>query len=187
MKLTCYHEAGHVISSILNLIQVNRVSVVFGSNSSGETNIKYIFAPSLKLGNTFNCMVITSRLCMLAAGHVAEKIFYKNTYGEDIPSCHTYGARYDEITASALIRKWDLAPPGIERKKIKELIKNKVTASLSEHWIDLSAIANMLYLKKEISHNDIRNCLLGIPNKKQFWLSRLNGIEELLLKSENGK
>ena len=175
---TCYHEAGHVVLGILNLIKTKTVTVNVSGNIGGST-LTLFHVPSRHTTNDVKNILLASRLYMLFAGTVAESIYYKDICGAELPPHLKIGAKFDLMMINKIISKFKLASPGKPRKKLKLVLKNKTNSLLKNHWFEVRSLAHLLYSKRTLIFEDIKKLLINIPGRKAYWQTHLIAVEEL--------
>jgi hypothetical protein len=171
---TCAHEAAHVIVGLLNFIKIEDVLVDLASNA-GSTNYYSLINSTQTLGLHFERA--QAEIIMLYAGLLAEKINYTNVFGNIvIPKDLKAGAEIDNYTASMLIKKYNLAPPGKKRIALKRKLVKASTLQIKEFWEDIVLVSHALFLKQKLSYNDLYDILTKKSKSKSFWKKQFKKI-----------
>lgn len=178
---TSYHEAGHVIYSLLHFIRVDSVLLYeYNRKTAGIThydpiiNIDYVHDQCL-----FNYL-LNSEICMYYAGLVSEKIHYKNISGSDkFPNDLKSGSEFDTVHVSNLIKKYNLVKPGKKRSLFKKNLIKKISHILQKYWSDVCIIAHSLFEKKKLDFLDLKLNLITKSKNKQFWKLQFKTINKL--------
>lgn len=171
---TCYHEAGHIICSLLYLCEVSRAEVI-----SSEEGLTYYDCPDIdNADNRSKNSLIRKEISIRYSGVLAENIFFQNLHPNDkMPIKIRIGASDDFKVASNIIKKYNVAKPGKPRQKYKTKIKIKTTKLLKSHWSDIALIANILLDKKSITYSKMKVILTKKSSKPKKWKDVFNKIE----------
>lgn len=179
-----YHEAGHAIMATLNVMQAIRIKINKKTDLSGYTDWISLDESKFK-DKTLIKILATYQVEINYAGLIAEQIYYKDICGSNkIPQALKYGSESDRSSASNIIKKYDLAPPGKGRKLLKDKIQKNIKKVLTENWDAIKLVAHFLYKNKEMSHQELKNILLNKTNNKLLWKQRFDLIE-LFYNSKN--
>lgn len=177
-----YHEAGHVICSLLKHMNVESASIYEERHSrkmGGETffNTREDREVNQRLEQHF----MIGEVYVNYAGLIAEKLLYKKISGSDkFPSFLKDGSSLDTEAAAKLIKKLNLAQPGKERYLYKQKIIKQITNLLDDHWKEIELIAHFLIQKKKINAKQIKSLLIRRSGNKLFWKQRFNTIGLIL-------
>jgi len=188
--LTCYHEAGHTISGLLNFIMISSVGVPNRKNKK-NVDIGYTYYDLPAVLSDVNDAVLKNALVVGAihlhfGGIAAEKIFYKEMCGSStIPKELKYGSHIDRDAATDLIVKNHLAPPGKRRYLYKKSLLDQTIRGLELYWEDVKLISHALYSRKKLLFKDLKEILTKESSNKSFWKSRFKNIN-LLFSSKFG-
>lgn len=93
------------------------------------------------------------------------------------------GSSDDTLSAAALIRQYNISPPGKKRYSYKKKKINEVLHSLKDYWDDVTLLAHRLFRKKRMSFIDIKNLLIKHSPNKKFWKEQLKIISDLFDKN----
>lgn len=180
---TCYHEAGHTISGILNYFMISEVGIEITKEGKKTIDAGYTnFFPPLEFEeindeNLFNIFLI-SEIQMNYAGLAAEKLFYKELCGTDqLPMFLKYGSYADRDRVAELIKKYNLAPPGKKRHSLKKKLFNESRWALEDYWPDVKLVSHTLFSKRKLYWDDIKNLLMRKSTNKTFWKKRFKDID----------
>jgi hypothetical protein len=164
--LAAYHEAGHIICSLLHFIKVT-CSYVYEKNNVilGKTNIQFIEYENCN--DILYINSIESNICMMYAGTISEKYFYKSISGSNkIPNFIKTGAIDDLknicnlLTYNKFICK-------------KKLIK-KVQKIIKQYWNDITLIAFALIKNNKLYFSNLKDILIKKSKNKIFWTEHLS-------------
>ena len=176
-----YHEAGHVVYGLLNFIKIQAVAV----NSSPKNTEDLGYTHYELINNDFGDpdlanLLQLSEININYAGLVAEKIYYKDICGSDkFPMMLKSGCSQDIETAAALIKKFNLSPPGKKRYLFKKKLLRESKVLFEEHWDAVKLIAHALYDKKKLHYSDLKDILTKKSKNKIFWKNRFKEINLL--------
>lgn len=176
---TAYHEAGHTIYGLLNYMKIESVYVFEEKKSKRIEGFTYYNSPDL--GTIKDNILLNNRLYaeigLSYAGLVAEKHHFKMISGsEKFPLFLRDGSSHDTFSASQIIRKFDLAPPGQKRYSYKKKVIKEVRVELCEHWDAVTLIAHALFHKKKLNFLDLKSILLKKSKNKEFWKNKFKTI-----------
>lgn len=183
---TCYHEAGHTISSICNFMPVSDVGVDIVIDKRTQKDFGYTnYDSALEYEKvTYEGLLhyfVISEISILYAGLAADQIFYKETYGIDkLPKVLSQGYGSDTENIHAIVVKYNLAPPGKARYAFKKKLLNKTRKLLSPHWDDVKLLAHTLFRVKKLYWNDLKLLLTTKSKNKSFWKKQFKDIELVL-------
>lgn len=154
---TCYHEAGHVIYALLSHSKVEKVEFL----PPNEGNVYYDIPEYWNTNNkTKQLLLIKKEVSIRYAGLLAEQILYESLHGKTkLPAYLKIGSSSDFKDVSTLLNKYGVKAPGLERKKYKNKIKQKVFNDLKNNWTAIAIVANILFSNKEIKYNNLKKVL----------------------------
>lgn len=177
---TCYHEAGHTIAGLLTFMKIPLVTVSLTSKSvEGFTHYEMINQDMVD--EKINDYLTLSEIYISYAGMIAEKIHYKEICGADkLPMVLKEGSFPDISSATVIIRKYNLAPPGKKRQKFKQEMFKDLDADLKEHWDAIKLVSHALYKRKRLDYEDLKELLTKKSKKKEFWKNRFKEINTLV-------
>jgi ATP-dependent Zn protease len=177
---TSYHEAGHTIYGLLHLMKVTSVSVFENKKIKrihGLTCYDYpieldeIQDPDL-LNTLAKCEVGISY-----AGLIAEKTLFRSISGSrQTPTFISYGSHEDNKSARAVIKKYNLAPPGPKRTAYKQKLSREVQNELHTHWDAVMIVSHALFKHRRLSYADLFELLTKKTNNKKFWKDQFKRI-----------
>lgn len=176
---TSYHEAGHVIYGLLHFLYIEDAYLIQdeGGSISGFTDFNSFDIDNYYSDERLHKYLIRSEIGMWYSGQIAEKIHYKNNSGSNtFPSFFREGSSDDTNSASKLIRKYRMAPPGRPRYKLKQKILKEVELELEDNWKDVILIAHALFEKKRVSFDKIKELLVENSERLSFWKEQLPEI-----------
>lgn len=177
-----YHEAGHAIVAIFNLMKVFSVKISNDKKISGITEWDYFWNYEIRSisDESLLNMLVYNDIEIAYSGFIAEKIYYKDICGSSrFPRTLKYGSESDISSASDLIKKYNLAPPGKPRQLLKKQIENNITSLLTENWDAVKMVAHAIYKKKKLNFDDLKNILTRKTNNKLLWKEKYKQIEIL--------
>lgn len=166
---TAYHEAAHAIYTLLCSIKVPLVYIMEKDNKI-DGFCHYEIPDITKIqDNKLLYFIIDIEVGIKYAGLTAEKYHFKTMSGSDtFPMFLRDGSSDDTLSASYIIKKYNVAQPGKKRYDYKKKIIRKVFNSLKEYWDDVILISHALFCKKKLTFDDIKNILKKSKNKI-FW------------------
>lgn len=176
---TSYHEAGHTIYALLHLMKVLSVQIFPDEYNriSGFTNYEFISISDIH-DQLLTKYAINSELSISYAGLISEKYYFKTISGSDkFPIILNDGSSEDFALATKIIKQYNLAPPGKQRRILKQQLTDNVLQELQIHWDVVSLVAHELYKKKKLSYSEIRSLLINKSNNKKFWRIRLKELD----------
>lgn len=180
MIFTSYHEAGHLLYSIISFLQADEAFIYeeeVDKNKQFNGLTHYFPYPTrIYKDKKLKDFLSLSEISFLYAGMIAEKILLTKMSGsEHFPIVFRSGSKSDADRASVLIRKIYSKK---DRKKAKKKIKKIVSKNLYKFWDDLVLIAYLILQKKKISMHEAKDLLLQSKNKN-FWSSRFRKLDLL--------
>ena len=175
---TSHHEAGHTIYALLHFMTIYSVRVFTGKKSKSIEGFTHYYSPIISEIKDPELLVerLHAEVGLSYAGLVAEKYQYKLHSGSDKFPSFLDGSSGDLQEASALIKKYNIAPPGDKRYNYKKRMVRQVARELQEHWDAVTAVAHALFQKKRLNFNDLKNILTKKTEHKEFWKERLKVI-----------
>ena len=175
---TAHHEAGHAVYALLHHMMV--YSVTMFQNKKNKMAEGWTHYYSLEFDKIQDPVLkqerITAEICLSYAGLAAERYQYKLHSGSDKFLFCLDGSRKDRKEASAIIKKYDLAPVGRPRTNYKKRMIRKASRELQEHWDAVTLIAHALFRKKRLSYDKLRVLLTTKTDNKEFWKERFKDI-----------
>jgi len=176
---TSHHEAGHTIYALLHFMTIHSVKVFPEKKTKRIEGFTHY--DSLDYTKLDDAELATERLHaeigLSYAGLVAEKYQYKLHSGSDKFPSFLDGSSNDLQEASALIKKYNIAPPGRKRYNYKKRMVRRTTRELLEHWDAVTAVAHGLFQKKRLGFKELKNILTKKTEHKEFWKERMRAIE----------
>lgn len=179
---TCYHEAGHTISSLLNFSIVSSVGTEISKDKRsgkdlGFTNFECVLEVDVVKNKELLNKLLISEIHINYAGLAAEKIFYKDICGTDkLPMVLKHGSYMDRDRVSDIIKKYDLAPPGKKRHLYKKKLFLESQKAIENFWDDVKLVARNLFNRKKIYYSDLQQILVKKSRNKIFWKQRFKDI-----------
>lgn len=184
---TCYHEAGHTITGLLNFLRISDVGIEMSPNKHGkiadlgythyDCGLDFLTVEDSELVHN----LVMNEINISYAGLAAEKLLYKDLCGTDkIPMALKRGSVIDRDGASELIRKYNLAPAGKKRHAFKKKVFSVVQKELAEFWPDVKLVAKALFKKKRLVYSDLKQILTRKSINKNFWKNRFKDISYLV-------
>lgn len=179
---TAYHEAGHAIYGLARGMEIPKV-IIFKNHKvnmmEGLTYYTYPVAESFANKKIQN-YILQSEIGFFYAGLLAEKQFYKISTGSDkFPLLLRNGSSTDTLSAAAIIKKYNLSPPGKERYAFKQKQIKKTYKLVEKYWGDISLIAHALFKKKKLTFLEIEQILIKNSTKKIFWKNQFKLIKQV--------
>lgn len=181
---TSYHEAGHVVSALLNYMYVSSVSIVHEERIGGTTYFLSLLDTEKKdmISKNLELKILEKEIFVRYAGLVAERFNYKNLCGSSkYPRIMTEGSYIDIEDIAKIIKK--LSAPGIERKKLKTKLYKKSHKQIEQNWDAVVAIAHILFKRKRINYEEIKKTIIRKSKKKIFWKEHFKQLELIYLSS----
>lgn len=181
---TAYHESGHTIYGLLYLIKIESVFIYEDKKVKRIHGITYYDSPELNKITHKDGLSdrIYAEIGLSYAGLVAEKYQFKLISGSDkFPSFLKDGSADDTLEASALIKKYNMVPPGRKRYEFKKNIIKNVGVELQNNWDAVTLIAHALFQKKQLNFLEIKNILIKKSKKKKFWKEQFKKISVIYL------
>lgn len=181
--MTSVHESGHTISSLLNGFLVSSVGIDIAKDRRSNKDAGYTYFDSILDVEIIEDPTLISKLLISEihinyAGLAAEKIFYKEICGTDkLPMYLKYGTYVDRQRASEIVKKNNLAPPGVKRHLFKNKLFNQCKKALENHWSDVKLISHALFSRKKLLYADLKEILIKKSVNKAFWKQQLKNIE----------
>lgn len=182
MISTSYHEAGHAVYALLCGVKVP--SIVISQNKTdnvveGFCYYEIPYFPNVKDDNII-LGLINYEIGIKYAGLAAEKHFFKNISGSDkFPIFLRDGSSDDTLSAAAIIRQYNVVPPGKKRYQFKKRIIREVLNVLKIHWEDVTLLSHFLFAKKKVSFYDIKDLFIKKSQNKKFWRKQFKNIQHI--------
>jgi hypothetical protein len=178
---TSYHEAGHTVYALLHFMIVDCVEVfkVESDNVNGFTHFNYLSEDDIR-DSTMLKFFVESEVCVHYAGLIAERHHFKTISGSDkLPMFLRAGSSKDIGTASKLIKKYNLSPPGNRRYRFKKKMAANILKELKLHWQDVNLVAHGLFKKKRLYFSDLQKLLTTKSEFKDFWKQQFKMISHI--------
>ena len=180
---TSYHEAGHAVYGLLHFVKVPSVFVFQNKKNKRIEGFCHYESPTeikgvldLSLRNE----LVKNEICLKYAGLTAEKYHFKTVSGSDkFPMFLRDGSSDDTLSAAALIRTYDLVPPGRKRYSFKKKLIKDTLEDLKDNWDAVTLVAHALFQKKRLSYWDLKKLLTKKTNDKEFWKEQFKAINYL--------
>lgn len=177
---TSYHEAGHAIYALLHMMRVSSVSVFENKKLKrihGNTYYDYpsdfdeIQDPEL-LGT-----LVRAEVGISYAGLIAEKTLFRSISGSrQTPTFISDGSGEDNKAARLIIKKYNLAPPGLKRTAYKQKVLREVQHDLHAHWDAVTVVSHALFKHRKLTFNDLQELLTKKTRNKKFWKEQFKKI-----------
>ena len=185
---TSFHEAGHVIISLLFKIKVSYVYVYYNKTSNRvEGYCGYEIPDSSEIQDLHLCKNLAEKeIGVKYAGLTAEKYHFKILSGSDkFPMFLRDGSSDDTISAANLIRQYNIAPAGKKRYQYKKNKINEILELLQNYWDDVTLVAHAIFAKKKLSFKHLKNLLNKKSKNKSFWKTQFKDIEHIFTKLDS--
>lgn len=179
MISTSYHESGHAIYSLIHGMKVSSVCIFENKKNNRIEGFCYYETPNLSQIQDSNLLhfLLNYEIGIKYAGLTAEKYFFKIISGSDkFPIFLRDGSSDDTLSAAAIIRQYNVAPPGKKRYEFKKKKIKQVLEELKKYWEDVTLLAHALFSKKKLSFLDIKNLFLKKSPNKKFWRAKFKNI-----------
>lgn len=186
---TSYHEAGHTIYALLNLMKVTSVSVYEDKKFKRIHGVTYYDSPKNieevqdpELQNT----LVRAEIGVSYAGLIAEKSLFKSISGsQQTPMFIKDGSADDNKSAGQLIKKYNLAPPGQKRSLYKQKLMREIRHDLHIHWDAVTIVAHALFRHHRLNFDDLQTLIIKKSRNKKFWKEQFKNIEYFYDNCEN--
>lgn len=179
---TSYHEAGHAVYGLLHLMRIDSVNVYEDKKLKRIHGFTHYNSTALETieDTAFLADRAIAEIGLSYAGLVAEKHQFKLASGSDkFPLFLKDGSSEDTMSASAIIRKYNMAPPGRKRYEFKKKMIKKVGYELQDHWDAVTIIAHALFRRKQLSFFDVKELLTKKTKDKKFWKEQFKLIASM--------
>lgn len=179
---TSYHEAGHALYSLLHGMKVYSVTISQNKKNKRIQGVCFYEIPEISLitDPVLFYKIASTEVGIKYAGLISEKYFYKTISGSNkFPISLKEGSSDDTLSATAIIKKYNIVEPGKERYKFKKKIINKVSKDLTDNWQDVILLAHSIFEKKKITYLDICKILTTKSNNKKFWKQKFKNIDAI--------
>lgn len=178
-----YHEAGHAIYGLLHSMMIGPVYVIESKKEKriwGITHFESVLDDKKITNEDLIAERLHAEICMQYAGLTAEKYHYKSISGSDkFPMNLKYGSESDTSAAAALIKEYNLAPPGRKRYAYKKKLIKETFYELQDNWDDVILVAHALFNKKRLGYVDLQQLLTKKSKNKSFWKEQFKTISYL--------
>lgn len=183
---TSYHEAGHTIYALLHFMRVYSVWVSENKKCKRIEGICYYELP-VELSEIEDSAILTeivkSEIRFKYAGLTAEKYHFKSISGSDkYPLFLRDGSSDDTFAAAALIREYNLVPPGKKRYNFKKKLIKETLKDLRDNWDAVTVVAHALFKKKRLSYMSLKKLLTTKTNNPEFWKLNFSNLEAIFNK-----
>jgi hypothetical protein len=185
---TSYHEAGHTVYGLLHFMKVNSVWVFENKKCKRVEGFTHYELPVdfSELKDFALCAeIIKSEICLKYAGLAAEKYHFKSISGSDkYPLFLRDGSSDDTLTAAALLREYNLVPPGKKRYNFKKKLIKNTLEDLQDNWDAVTIIAHALFKKKRLSYMSLKKLLTKHTNDPEFWKQNFYILDSIFNKQQ---
>jgi len=177
---TSYHEAGHTIYALLHMMRVTSVSVFENKQLKrihGNTYYDYpVDIDSIQEPELLNTLV-RAEVGISYAGLIAEKSLFRSISGsKQIPMFISDGSSEDNKAARLIIKKYNLAPPGVKRTAYKQKLMREVQHDLHAHWDAVIVLSHAMFKRRRLNFNDLQELLTKKTRNKKFWKEQFKKI-----------
>lgn len=182
---TAFHEAGHTISGLLNLMKIQFVCIDAKMDRNLNKDLGYtnfIIAADFKYVQDLDLKkeLLIREIYVNYGGLAAEKLLYKDICGTyNIPMILKVGSYLDRDRCAELISAHNLAPPGRKRYAFKKKSLQKSIDQLEESWSDVKLVAHILFRKKRLTYDQLRAILTKKSEHKDFWKEHFKIINKI--------
>jgi hypothetical protein len=177
---TSYHEAGHTVYALLHMMRVTSVSVFENKKLKRIHGNTYYDYPSdinsIQDPELLNTLV-RAEVGISYAGLIAEKSLFRSISGSrQTPMFISDGSSEDNKAARLIIKKYNLAPPGVKRTAYKRKLMREVQHDLHTHWDAVTVLSHALFKHRKLSFNDLQELLTKRTRNKKFWKEQFKKI-----------
>jgi hypothetical protein len=176
---TAYHESGHTVYALLHHMRVQSVCIFEDKKSKRIHGFTHYDSPEISTIKDFELRntLILNEIKLSYAGLTAEKYHFKCITGSDkFPMFLKDGSSDDTLSAAALIKKYNLAPPGRKRYNFKQKLIRETLHEQQQHWDAVTVIAHALFQHKKLNYQDLRELLTKKTRNKKFWKEQFKSI-----------
>ena len=176
---TAYHEAGHTVYALLHHMFVQSVYIFEHKKWKRIHGFTHYNSPSVSSikDSDLQQSLLINEIKLSYAGLTAEKYHFKCISGSDkFPMFLKDGSSDDTLSAAALMKKYNLAPPGKKRYNYKQKLIRETLHELQLHWDAVTVIAHALFKHKKLSFEDLRLLLTKKTRNKKFWTEQFKEI-----------
>lgn len=178
--MTSHHEAGHAIMALLSFMQV---SSLYLANDSKDSKCIYEFHADFEDNSNEKVLKkhVYNSILVKYAGIASEKHLFKTLSGSDkFPVYLKDGSSNDTMEASNIIKQYNIVESGTKRYAFKKKAFNDALSKLKTYWDDLILLSNLLFKKKRLNSDKIKNLLTKKSKNKDFWKNQFRLIEYLI-------
>lgn len=177
---TSYHEAGHTVYALLHLMRVSSVSVFEDKKLKRIHGVTYYDSPadfeSIEDAELLGKLV-RAEVGVSYSGLIAEKSLFKSISGsQQTPTFIIDGSVDDNKAARNVIKKYNLAPPGVKRTAYKQKLMREVQNELHIHWDAINLISHALFQHRKLNFDDLQMLLTKKSRNKKFWKEQFKKI-----------
>ena len=177
---TAYHEAGHTVYALLHHMFVQSVCIFEDKKSKRIHGFTHYNSPEVAKTEDLDLRnhLLINEIRLSYAGLTAEKYHFKSISGSDkFPMFLKEGSSDDTLSAAALIKRYNLAPPGRKRYNYKQKLIRQTLHELQDHWDAVTVIAHALFQHKRLNFQDIRQLLTKKTRNRKFWIQHFKEIQ----------
>jgi len=176
---TIYHESGHVIYILLNLLKVRKVYVYQNEEKRSEGFTYYNLPDASSFSNTGILLFIMNlEICIKYAGLIAEKYHFKTISGcNKFPIFLRDGSSDDILSVTKIFKQYNFVPSGKKRYLYKKKLIKSTLDKLQLQWDDVVLIAHKLFQKRKLSFQYLKKILTTKSENKEFWKNQFKIIE----------
>lgn len=183
---TSYHEAGHTVYGLLHFMKISSVWVVENKKLKRFEGFCH-YEIGLDLSEIKDSVICAERVkaevCLKYAGLAADRYHFKSISGSDkYPLFLRTGSSDDILEAAALIREYNLAPPGKKRYNFKNKLIKETSKDLQDNWDAVTIVAHTLFKKKRLSYISLKKLLTTQTNDPGFWKHNFSILESIFNK-----
>lgn len=182
---TSYHEAGHTIYGLLHFMKIHSVWVFENKKCKRIEGFTHYELPAelSEINKTICTNIVKAEICLKYAGLAAEKYHFKSISGSDkYPLFLRDGSSDDTFAAAALIKEYDLVPPGKKRYNFKKKLIKETLKDLQDNWDAVTVVAHALFKKKRLSYMSLKKLLITQTNNPEFWKQNFSILDTIFNK-----
>ena len=189
MISTSHHEAGHTIYALLRYMKVESVQIFESKKSKRIDGFTHYHSPELSKVEDPELLekLVHAEIGLSYAGLASEKYHFKCSSGSDQFPMVLNGASDDIKSATGLIIKYELCPPGRKRYNYKQKIIREVLSELQDHWDAVQIVSHALFKHKKLSFDDLQRLITKKSKNKEFWKEQFKAINKFFESPENSQ